>query len=413
MKRCPISIAIGLMLSLLLGLPMIGQAEEVFVRIVLDKPVHFSAPDGTDVPVQAGEFVIVSADTVLTLFQVGKEEPIVIGVRASTHDENVETPTVLSAPEESPDEDTHHLVVLLPGGKSFDAVGTYSGIKPRGLKDRMARSKLVKRLIQAGNASFKKPAAARLEESQRVPPTQFLIGSDNHFSDASGFRRLVCSWVGGHLIPQDDFGCQSYIDLNNGTIQVKADRYGTGFRMGNGKSEAWVEMYKDFTVPPQSRSGQEQAKTAVFNVPIEYHGKMASTHPLMASHYKLFLILTEVSFDAGPTRNVIVLEQRQLEEETVRAFIKVVKGIPIPIPDVQVDLTTQRNPVYFSAPVIPGRIYRLTIRVEVDAGGALGVQPPSGYGSAVNFMDKAMIISEGQRVDGYIKWGNVKVRINP
>jgi len=411
MKQCPVFIVIGLMLSLLLGLPMLGQAEEIPAGIVLEKAVHFTSPDGNDLLVPAGTYGVAGEGERLRLIREKEESVLVIEAQKGSHDQSVDVPIAVTILGEGEESDVVFLGLLMPDRTSLEAIGSYSGVRGRGFRDRVAQAR--DKVKQAFAASFKKPAAASLEESQRVPPTQFLIGSDNHFSDASGFRRLVCSWVGGHLIPQDDFGCQSYIDLNNGTIQVKADRYGTGFRMGNGKSEAWVEMYKDFTVPPQSRSGQEQAKTAVFNVPIEYHGKMASTHPLMASHYKLFLILTEVSFDAGPTRNVIVLEQRQLEEETVRAFIKVVKGIPIPIPDVHVDLTTQRNPVYFSAPVIPGRIYRLTIRVEVDAGGALGVQPPSGYGSAVNFMDKAMIISERQRVDGYIKWGNVKVRINP
>ena len=39
--------------------------------------------------------------------------------------------------------------------------------------------------------------------------------------------------------------------------------------------------------------------------------------------------------------------------------------------------------------------------------------PVATMGSSVNFMDKAMIISERQRVDGYIKWGPIKLRINP
>ena len=89
---------------------------------------------------------------------------------------------------------------------------------------------------------------------------------------------------------------------------------------------------KRFTVLPQSGSSQEQTKMATFNVRSFPHGKMGSTHPLMASNYKLFLVLREVSFHAGPTYNGVVLENRKLEDDTVRAFIKVVRELPLQYP---------------------------------------------------------------------------------
>lgn len=176
------------------------------------------------------------------------------------------------------------------------------------------------------------------------------------------------------------------------------------------QADAWVEMYKDFTVPPQSGSGQNQTKMATFNVRIEYHGMAVSTMPYWPARYKMFLMLDQIPSGPGPALH---LEKRELEDETVRASFKVVHGIPLPIPDV--DLATQKNPVYFNAPVIPGRTYRLTLRVEVVASGSPVRGTVAGLleGSTVNFMDRAMAISKKKRVDGYIKWGPVRLIINP
>ncbi|MDH5642260.1 MAG: hypothetical protein OEY28_13310 [Nitrospira sp.] len=415
MKRYLAFRVVGVVLGLLLSLPIMGQAEEVPARIVLEKDVHFNAPDGTDVHVQAGEYDISGAESTLQLFPIGQDEPIIIQATATTHDEDVDLPIVLGVPEEGAEADLYHLVMFQSGGKSLDAVGSLSGIKSRGLKDRLAQRPLINKIIQAGQATITKPEEPRVEmSSPQVSPAVIPVGSEINFKDASGWIRKVCQWVGGPAISYHQWGCQSNIDLANGLIQVKADFF-TGPRLRwTRAAEAWVEMYKDFTIPPPSGSGQAQTKMATFNVPIEYHGKALSTYPMIAQgHYKILLALDEVSYDAGPGYKTLHLESRVLAEDTVKAGVKVMKGIPLPVPDGA--LATEKNPVYFSAPIIPGRIYRLTLRVEVDATHVPVNLAPSSYGmgSAVNFMDKSMIISERQRVNGYIKWGTVTVRINP
>jgi hypothetical protein len=423
--------------------------------ITLDQAVHFIGTDGSDAVADPGDYSVEAAEEWLRLIPgTERRDALLIESQAGTHDVKIEIPIVISTSGTEPDElDIHVVQFLNPDGTSLIATGTYSGIQSRGLRDRArqaaarararaegarraaaAKAQQVKdaartaalrakqaaenattRAGQALKATITKLEEARIEVSNpRIPPTEISVGSEITFKDASGWVRKVCPWVGGQLNPAHEWGCKSHIDLENGRIQVKADFY-SGPRLRSARrAEAWVEMYKDFTVPTQAGPGQEQTKIATFNVPIEYHGKAMSTYPMIAQgHYKILLMLDEVSYDAGPAHKVFHMETRVLEENTVKANIKMVKGIPLPIPDV--DLTTMKNPVYFSAPIIPGRIYRLTLRVEVDAIHVPVNLAPSSYGmgAAVNFMDKAMIINEQQRVDGYIKWGTVKLRINP
>lgn len=103
-----------------------------FTTVTLEKPVHFSAPDGADVLAASGRYQVDSIeDAKLRLIPVdaASGQPLTVAAMALPHEQPLESHVALSVPS---GEDEHHVVLLLPGGKALDAAGTYSGIRPRG-----------------------------------------------------------------------------------------------------------------------------------------------------------------------------------------------------------------------------------------------------------------------------------------
>jgi hypothetical protein len=102
-------------------------------RITLDKPVHFSTPDGGDVVAASGTYkieVIEDAKLRLIPFEaVSGTTPLIVAAMALPHEQPIESGVALSVPN---GEDEHHIVLLLPDGKGLDAVGSYSAVRPRG-----------------------------------------------------------------------------------------------------------------------------------------------------------------------------------------------------------------------------------------------------------------------------------------
>ena len=51
----------------------------------------------------------------------------------ATHEESLESPVAVLVPG---DEDTLHLVLLVPGGQGWEAIGSYSEVRTRGMSPR-------------------------------------------------------------------------------------------------------------------------------------------------------------------------------------------------------------------------------------------------------------------------------------
>lgn len=102
-------------------------------RITLDKPVHFSTPDGGDIVAPAGTYRIEAGEEArlrLTPTEAkGDTSPLIVAALALPHEVPIESGVALSVPN---GEDEHHVVLLMPEGKGLDAGGTYSGTRARG-----------------------------------------------------------------------------------------------------------------------------------------------------------------------------------------------------------------------------------------------------------------------------------------
>lgn len=129
--------------------------------ITIEKPVHFSAADGSDVVALAGTYRVEQmTDKNLRLIPLEGKESFVVEAQATTHDESITSPIALSIHQQ---EDEHHVVLLRPDGNAFDASGTYSGVKTR-----VAKAPLQSRLmIQDYMLARRQPIAAG---SNPLPP---------------------------------------------------------------------------------------------------------------------------------------------------------------------------------------------------------------------------------------------------
>ena len=98
----------------------------------LDKPVHFTGLDDSDIVVPPGLYKVTpSEESRLTLTPIGETEgagSVTIVATATEFGEPLGGSLALSIPYK---EDEHHLMLLLPDGKARDAVGSYSGVRTR------------------------------------------------------------------------------------------------------------------------------------------------------------------------------------------------------------------------------------------------------------------------------------------
>lgn len=98
--------------------------------IEFEKPVHFITPGGDDVVVGPGTFSIEAKEGWLQLTPIGAEktESVLVQAEEGQHEETLQKAKALSV---SDAEDWHRVALLLANGTSFEAVGSYSGVRSR------------------------------------------------------------------------------------------------------------------------------------------------------------------------------------------------------------------------------------------------------------------------------------------
>lgn len=168
---------IAVLLGFTLGWsPVPTQAETIDSTVTLDHVIHFTAPDGNDVVAEAGTYTVQRAgDSRLRL--IAKENPAGVEIFATvmTHEQIMDVPIALVLGEERQDE-ALHVVLLLPGGRGWDAMGYPTAIKGRGtvtfpLKAARIQSAMNQKLSAAALATPEinpgLDAAARAAEAAR------------------------------------------------------------------------------------------------------------------------------------------------------------------------------------------------------------------------------------------------------
>ena len=134
MKKFKVLITLFVTLALL---NIVGQSKATLVdpltTIELETPVHFLAPDGSNVLVEAGTYSVEPAEEWIRVMSGERHDALLIEASKGTHKLELEQVMAMSVPGETEDEkDNLYVMLLLPGGQSLEATGTYSGIRPRG-----------------------------------------------------------------------------------------------------------------------------------------------------------------------------------------------------------------------------------------------------------------------------------------
>ena len=128
------------LMVLLVGVASPGLATNT-PTLELETAVHFLTPGGEDVQLEAGIYEVEATDTGLKLLPEGgaRTDIILLEAIVGDHEEPLDTPAVRYGPAED-QEDVIHLALLLPNGTGHEAVGSYSGIRPRGLAFKYVRA---------------------------------------------------------------------------------------------------------------------------------------------------------------------------------------------------------------------------------------------------------------------------------
>jgi hypothetical protein len=157
-------VLISIGMSLCFGTLTIASAEEEPTTITLEQAVHFLGSDGSDVVVGPGAFAVGPVDTGLQLTPSDGGDPVLLEAAKDSHDVGTEVPMAMSFPGESEEEaDVHYVMLLLPDGTSFEAAGTYTGVRTRGVNLKSSYSRAKQRARQRYLAAQKRArqAAAR------------------------------------------------------------------------------------------------------------------------------------------------------------------------------------------------------------------------------------------------------------
>ena len=105
------------------------------LTIELSQSVHFLNPEGEEVIAAQGTYEVSEAETGLYLVPVKEEkaDKILVEAQENHHDEQLASPMVVALPAEAWDK--YILLFMLPEGKVLEALGSYSGVRTRTVKD--------------------------------------------------------------------------------------------------------------------------------------------------------------------------------------------------------------------------------------------------------------------------------------
>lgn len=115
-------------------------------NISFEQAVHFTTPDGQDAVVGAGSYrVELAGQSDLRLVSPGEKQMVLLKAQRTSHQDKLPVPVVLSVPDEG---DSLHLVLLLPGGKALETVGSYRQVQTRGLPELLTPTQLHDALLR-------------------------------------------------------------------------------------------------------------------------------------------------------------------------------------------------------------------------------------------------------------------------
>lgn len=115
-----------LMACLTAGLAL-AQHAVTLPTVILDRSIHFTGPDGSDVEAPAGTYHVESAEeSRLRLTSSDGGSTFLIQAQSTTHTEAVDSPVSITVAI-----DEIHLALLMPHRTALDALGSMSAVRSR------------------------------------------------------------------------------------------------------------------------------------------------------------------------------------------------------------------------------------------------------------------------------------------
>ncbi len=148
-----------------------ASLRDPLTTIKLDTPVHFLAPDGSDLVVKAGTYGIEPAEEWIRLMSGERHDAILIEANKGTHELELPEPLALSVSGTDDDsQDLHHIILLLPNGESLESTGTFSGIRQRGFFKNAVNNvkKKAKQAHKKAKSTAKKAASQAKSSAQKA-----------------------------------------------------------------------------------------------------------------------------------------------------------------------------------------------------------------------------------------------------
>jgi hypothetical protein len=133
--------------------------------ITLTNPVYFVTPDGSDVVVQPGTYTIEAAEGWLLVIPGERRDALLLEATRTQHNEDLKAAKAVS---QSGEADEHRIVLLLPGGKGLEAIGSVSGVRSRGVR-RPPTSRTRTQQQQASRLPNQSTKSTIVQKSKTIP----------------------------------------------------------------------------------------------------------------------------------------------------------------------------------------------------------------------------------------------------
>lgn len=304
MKRCVI---------FLLGLVFGGVTQGIWpvqastslssTTVELAESLHFQTPAGDDVVVGPGDYQVEAAEAWLKLLPMdeGPASAILLEATAGEHEEPVTKPTV-RLQQEPDNRDMTHVVLLHPDGSGLEAIGTHSGLRPRGMNlSLLKKAAGSQRIAVRPDVVLPGPVQGKLSPADPTPPPacgpthtiipESIISSDSKFKwdshphaavfqnrlhvvanvtckDEFGFDFCGAS-LPSHFIFDGDRWRKNNREFREGALRVPegssvalaADRFGLVAVWKDEEKQLWYSRYYDQWAPKQKIPGQYSKST--------------------------------------------------------------------------------------------------------------------------------------------------------
>jgi hypothetical protein len=116
---------------LAMGNPLLAAETRTGPLVKIETAIYFLTTDGSDVLVPPGTYQLEAAEEWLRLVPGERRDALLLEAVLFQHEENLETAKALSQPREA---DEYRIVLLLPEGHGFEAIGSVSGVRSRAVR---------------------------------------------------------------------------------------------------------------------------------------------------------------------------------------------------------------------------------------------------------------------------------------